>query len=121
MSKICEHALNMSQTQTQSSVLRLDCTITTNKEKSKNNDQDSRSLLQNCVNSLASSPPEHSTEAVPFYPTPSGTGTHFPLMQQRQRLLTLLCHVPPTDQSTSFVVVFRERMNLRQCKYLILS
>ena len=92
MSKICQLALNMSQTQT--SVLRLDCT---NKEKSKSNDQDSRSLLQNCVNSLASSPPERSTEAVPFYPTPPGTGTHFPLMLQRQRLLTLLCHVPPTD------------------------
>ena len=33
------------------------------------------------VNSLASSPPERSTEAVPFYPAPSGTGTHSPLMQ----------------------------------------
>ena len=27
------------------------------------------------VNSLASSPPERSTEAVPFYPAPSGTGS----------------------------------------------
>ena len=59
-------------------------------------------------------PPERSTEAVPSYPAPSGTGTHSPLMQQRQRLLTLLCHVPPTDQSTSssavlFSFVFRER------------
>ena len=33
------------------------------------------------VNNLASSPPEHSTEAVSFYPAPSGTGTHSPLMQ----------------------------------------
>ena len=33
------------------------------------------------VNSLASSPPERSTEVVPFYPAPSGTGTHSPLMQ----------------------------------------
>ena len=33
------------------------------------------------VNSLASSPPERSTEAVPFYPAPSGTGTLSPLMQ----------------------------------------
>ena len=33
------------------------------------------------VNSLAPSPPARSTEAVPFYPTPSGTGTHSPLVR----------------------------------------
>ena len=31
-----------------------------------------KNMCLNTVNSLASSPPEHSTEAVPFYPTPSG-------------------------------------------------
>ena len=71
------------------------------------------------VNSLASSPPERSTEAVPFYPAPSGTGTHSPLIQWRRQLLTLVCQVSPTDQSTSsfwFVLFFsfffsRERMS----------
>ena len=33
---------------------------------------------------LASSPPEHSTEAVSFYPAPSETGTLSPRMQQRR-------------------------------------
>ena len=33
------------------------------------------------VYSLASSPPEHSTDVVPFYPAPSGTGTLSPRMQ----------------------------------------
>ena len=35
------------------------------------------------VNSLALLPPEHSTEMVPFYPAPSGTGTLSPRMQWR--------------------------------------
>ena len=49
-----------------------------------------------------------------FYPAPSGTGT---LSPGRRRLLTLLCHVPPTDQSTGslvVVVVFRERERERE-------
>ena len=33
------------------------------------------------LNSLASSPPERNTEAVPFYLAPSGTGTHSPFIQ----------------------------------------
>ena len=33
------------------------------------------------IYSLASSPPEHSTDVVPFYPAPSGTGTLSPRMQ----------------------------------------
>ena len=64
------------------------------------------------VNSLASSPPERSSEAVPFYPAPSGTGTHSPLIDAVEAttvdtFVSRASHCPsPTGQATTELVRF---------------
>ena len=69
--------------------------------------------------------PHYHQNAVPrrflFTPYHQGLELNSPLMQLRQRLLTLLCHVPPTDQSTrSFFFSFwrdGERMTVQQLNF----
>ena len=56
------------------------------------------------VNSVASSPPKRSTEAVPFYPHHLGLQLTLHWCSRGDDCWHFLCHVPPTDQSISPLV-----------------